>query len=203
MSLADRLFRRSAGPRLELAALQTSLTATAVRLAGQPVDIDLLRARLADGCRTVNLAPLAVDEFDALSQGLDEEAWRRLALAVTLLDLDSVRNTLPALSGSRKLAELVSAAFTELARDIPLLTLELLRQSPLRVEEFARQFIARLGATVQGESPAESKRRLERLDYATILHEAERAKLAADERVERLRKLQDEKEKSRSRRGKW
>jgi Flp pilus assembly protein TadD len=84
-----------------------------------------------------------------------------------------------------------------------MLTLELLRQSSLRVEEFARHFLARLEAAVASETVAQSRARLQRLDYAQLLAEAERAKVSAEERVAYLRKLQQKQEQLLSRRGKW
>jgi hypothetical protein len=83
------------------------------------------------------------------------------------------------------------------------LTLELLRQGPLRVEEFARHFLARLGAAVAGETPAQSRLRLQRLDYAQLLAEAERDKVSAAERMDYLRRLQEQQEQRLARRGKW
>ena len=204
MSLTDRFFRRKDRlPELDLAQLQTTLTGAAPRYVGQSIEQDLLRARLADGCRDAGQTPLAPEEFDALADGLDEEAWRRLALLVEVLGLETVRAALPLLAEARALRGLVGTALTGLARETPLLTLELLRQSPLRVEELARRFIALLGGSVLGETQKVSHARLERLDYGRLLAEAERAKKAAAERVEHLRKLQDEQEARRPGRGKW
>lgn len=198
MSITDRLFRRSRGPELALADLQTSFAAAVVRLAAWPLDRYLLRARFADGFRSAGVVPASPEEFDHLAQGFDDEGWRRFALAVTALDAEPVRRAVAAVTPEAR-----TAAFVGLAIQSPLLTLELLGQSPLRLEEFTRQFIARLGAGVQGESASESTKRLARLDYATVLGEAERARKAAEDRVERLRALQDERERARPRRGKF
>jgi hypothetical protein len=83
------------------------------------------------------------------------------------------------------------------------LTLGLLGQSGLRVEELGRRLLAALGACVRGETAQASRNRLERLDYERLLAEAERAKQAAASRLEELRELQDRQEQSRPRRGKW
>ena len=119
-----------------------------------------------------------------------------------VLDLEPCRKVLPQLPAGRAASELV-AAFTRLTRDTALLTIEVLGQSDLRVEELTRRLIAELGATVAGESAEESRKKLHRLDYGRLLAEAEQAKLAATERTERLKQLQDEQEQSRTRRGKW
>jgi hypothetical protein len=204
MALTDFLFGRKGGaPALDLAALRAHLGDAVVPLAGRSVEPELVRARLADRCRDAGLTPLLPLEFDVVTAGLDEEAWRRLALLVGTLDLDEVRQALPALTADHPLRDLIDNAFTGLANGTPLLTLELLRQSPLRVEELARRFLAALRATVRGESAKVSKQRLERLDYGRLLAEAERAKQAATDRMEQLRRLQEEQEQRRPRRGKW
>jgi hypothetical protein len=219
MSLSERLFgRKGETPQLDLAPLQALLADAAARRAGREVEPDLVRARLADGCRDAALTPLLPEEFDALTARLDAEGsvrlalltarldaegWVRLALLVDALDLKEVRGALAALAAVRPLVALVEAAFVGLARETPLLTPELLRQSPLRGEELARRFIAVLGADVRGESRQASRQRLARLDYGRLLVEAEQARLAAAGRVEQLRKLQEEQEKRRPRRGKW
>lgn len=204
MSLTNRLFGRKGGaPQLDPAALQAFLSNAVSACAGRPAEADLVRARFADRCRDAGLEPLLPEEFDALAGGLDTEAWSRLALLVATLDLEAVRSALAVLAAVRPLVDLTRAAFADLARETPLLTLELLRQSPLRVEELARRFIAELGAGVRGETPQVSRERLARLDYGKLLAEAERAKQAAADRVEKLRKLQEEQEKRRPRRGKW
>lgn len=204
MSLTNRLFgRKGVAPQLDALGLQAFLTNAVSLCAGRRAEPELVRARFADRCRDAGLEPLLPEEFDALADGLDVEAWGRLALLVGALDLESVRSVLPVLTAVRPLADLVSTAFAGLARETPLLTLELLRQSPLRVEELARRFIAALGGAVRGESPQVSRQRLARLDYGQLLAEAERAKQAAADRVEQLRKLQEEQENRRPRRGKW
>src|SRR5262249_24357054 len=152
-------------PRLDLVALQGHLTEAIARATGEPPEADLVRARLADRCRDAGVQPLLPGEFDALADGLDEEAWGRLALLVGLLDLDALRAELPAFVAVGPLQQVVSGAFVGLAGQTALLTLALLRQSPLRVEELARRFVAALGAEVRGETEPVSRRRLERLDY--------------------------------------
>src|SRR5208283_4064709 len=108
----------------------------------------------------------------------------------------------PGLLGNGGAVAQVKEAFVGLALATPLLTMTLLRQSPLRVEEFARHFLARLGTAVSGETAAQSRERLERLDYGRLLAEAERAKVSAEERMEYLRQLQEDQAR-RARRGKW
>jgi hypothetical protein len=206
MPIAD-WFRRKARGRpaveLDLPPLEAVLAATVPRLEKSAVEPDLLRARLADAYRDVPVEPPAPEAFDAQASSLEEEGWRRLALAVSTLDHAPLRAALPRLLHGSDPARQLEEGFVGLARATPLLTMELLRQGPLRLEEFARHFLARLGAQVAGETPVQSRERLERLDYEGLLAEAERAKESAAGRMEYLRKLQEEQDKRRPRRGKW
>jgi hypothetical protein len=199
VSLTERLFGRG-GVKLDLAAVQARI-AEAVRASVSP-DADLTRARLADRCRDVNLTPVLPEEFDRAAAALDAEGWRRLAVLVAALDLEPVRAALVPLANTWPMHQVVSAAFTGLAQDTPLLTLEVLSQSAQRVEELTRRFLAALRAGIAGETSEISKRRLDLLDYGKLLAEAEKAREAAADRAERLRKLQEEQESRRSRRGK-
>jgi hypothetical protein len=205
MALVDRIFRRGGAgpPEVDLPALQACLTAGVVWWVGRPPDPDLVRARLADGCRDAGLDPPTLEAVTAMVARLDDEGWQRLAVLTGALDVKDVRDALAVLTAAQPPGELLEIAFVVLARSASLLTLELLRQSPLRVEELARRFLARLGAAVRGESKSESCERLKRLDYERLLAEAERAKTAAADRLQELQRRQDEQEQMRSRRGKW
>ena len=56
------------------------------------------------------------------------------------------------------------------------------------IEELARNWIHALGGTVEGESPKESKKQMERLDFGGVLKNLE----AADkDRAERLQKIKE------------
>jgi hypothetical protein len=70
----------------------------------------------------------------------------------------------------------VRGGFVEVAQGSPLLTLDLLKRAPLRLEELARRFVMGLGASIAGEALEVSRKALERLDYGRLLAEAERAK---------------------------
>jgi hypothetical protein len=183
--------------------LQARLTAGVAWWSGRPADPDLVRARLADGCRDAGVAPPTPEEFDARAAGLDDEAWGRLGALAFALDLPDLRAALAVLAAARPAPELMGAGFVEVARLTRLLTLELLGRSPLRVEELARRLVAGLGAAVRGESARAAQERLRRLDYEGLLAEAERAKEAAAGRLAALQRLQDQQEQLRPRRGKW
>jgi len=79
----------------------------------------------------------------------------------------------------------IREGLVEAAKASALVTLDLLRQSPLRREELARRLILGLGASVAGESMQEARAALERLDYGLLMAEADRAKRAAAGRSER------------------
>jgi hypothetical protein len=206
MPIVDWFRKRRRGRsavELALPPLEAALAMRAPRLENAVVEPELVRARLADGYRDAQVAPVPPKTFDRLTAGLDAEAWRRLALVVGLVDQPAVRDALARLAAEVGAVRQVEEAFVGLARATPLLTMELFRQGPLRVEEFARHFLARLGALVAGETVAQSRERLERLDYESLLAEAERARESAEGRMNYLRRLQEEQDQRRPRRGKW
>lgn len=206
MSIIDRFFgklrQRSARVTFNLPVLRASLTGGAARLAGKSIDRDLVRAHCGDQCRDLGLVPPLPEEFDRRTHALDEETWRRLALLVGTLELPLLREALKKLAAGQDGEQLVEA-LVEVVENTPLLTLDLLRQSAFRIEELARLFLVRIGAAVQGENDNQSRLRLLRLDYARLLAEAEKAKVSAEDRMEYLRRLQEEQEANRPRRGKW
>src|SRR5207248_317820 len=106
MAIADWLFRRGGGrgkrAELDVAALCNWFGGAAARYAGKVIEPDLVRARLADRCRDVRLLPMTPEEFDEHTRDLDEEAWRRLALAVSAFDLPAVRKVLPEVCDERE-----------------------------------------------------------------------------------------------------
>jgi hypothetical protein len=154
------------------------------------VEPPLVQARLADHYRELGREPVPPPEFDRVVQGLDAESWRRLALAVDTLDHPDLRSALAGLKTA--VVEQVQAGFVGTARATDVLPLSLLRQSAVRVEEFARHLADRLGVLWKGESADQSKQRLRQLDYKRLLAEAEEAKKQAEERMEYLRKKQEE-----------
>jgi hypothetical protein len=95
-------------------------------------------------------------------------------------------------------------AMIGVVRGKQLLTMAVLRASPLRVEELARAWLGGLGIAIAGETAAQSTAALSRLDYERLLAQAEQARLAAVGRMNQLKQAQDEDDKAREpRRGKW
>jgi hypothetical protein len=213
MKLLDRLLGRQAEPApapppappsIALGPLLLELAALLDAIAGERPDPDVVRARLADTFRDLEADPIDPAAFDALVQGFDEGAWARLWL-VTLGAAQGVLGpALPALVATRGVPDLVRTGFVELAAGSPLLTIDLLRQSPLRLEELTRRWLLMgLGALVEGEPFNVSLVALQRLDYADLLAQVDRAKLSAEERVAYLKKLQENRDATLPRRGKW
>jgi hypothetical protein len=187
-------------PEWDLRTVAQQLRELAPVLETKEIEPALVQARLADHYRDLNLEPLAPSQFELIAHGLDAESWRRLALAVGMLDHEATRFTLAVLT--TPVSQQVQVGFVGTARQIDALTLSLLRQSEVRIEEFARHLAFHLGVFWQGESAEQSKQRLHQLDYRRLLAEAEEAKKQAEERMEYLRKKQEEEAARRRRRGK-
>jgi hypothetical protein len=160
--------------------------------ASQPVDVALLRARLADLLREVDQIPWSSARFLEWSRDFSELAWRQTDLAVQLL----------AEVGLGKHPTRVYTALRGLVDGSAAVGIELLATSEVRVEEFVRRLAMGMDIPIHEETPEESKQELERLDYNVLLALANQAKLSAEERMERLRVLQESQEMAR-RRGKW
>jgi hypothetical protein len=160
--------------------------------ASEPVDIPRLRARLADLLRDVDQLPWSSARFAEWSKDFGELAWRQVDLAVELM-ADFGLGAQPAM---------VYSALRDQVQGSSEVGLELLATSVVRAEEFVRRLAMGLGLPISGESPEESQRELERLDYSALLALANQAKLSAEERMERLRVLQESQDMAR-RRGKW
>jgi hypothetical protein len=208
MKLIDRIFggrpkEAAPPPAIDLERLDDSLSVLLQMIAGEKPDPDVVRARLADTFRDLGVEPLDPEAFEKLARPLDEGGWARLELVARVVRFGFTGEALAALVAARGVEGAVRQAFIDFAQSSPLLTIDLLRQSSLRLEELGRRWIASLGALVEGETPEVSAAALERLDYARLLAEVERAKMSAEERMAYLQKLQEEHDASRPNRGKW
>jgi hypothetical protein len=209
MSIFDRFFKRGAPPapsgaaEVALDAVIELLALELPALEHKVIEAALLSARLADALRDAKVRPCHPDLFEILAADLDEQALRRCALFVSCAGSDVLRPALPALVQHAGIEAFVAKGFVELARTKALLTLELLRQSEVRREELARAWCAALGCDIVGESAEQSAARLDEIDYARLLAQAEDAKASAEERMKALREQQELAESKRTRRGKW
>jgi hypothetical protein len=193
---------KETGPKAEwdLPTIARLLGQLAPALETKEVEPSLIQARLADHYRDIGLEPAPPSTFDAIVAGLDAEAWRRFALAIGPLDHAESRAALAGLK--MPVVQQVQAGFVAMARQTDVLTLSLLRQSDIRIEEFARHLAVSLGVGWRGETPEQSMNRLHQLDYKRLLAEADEAKRQAEVRMEYLRKKQEEDAARRTRRGK-
>ncbi len=166
----------------------------------------LARARFADLCRTMSLRPVGAAPWEALAGSLDAEGQRRLHVAVAVLQAPGVAVALMAqrhAGASLDALTLLQRGIGEVLEATRPVTMELLLESPLRVEEFARHALARLQLKVRDEDAAASRERLARLDYRALLQQAEAARADAADRLAYLQKLQEDLEERRMPRGKW
>jgi hypothetical protein len=202
MGLLDRLRGRAAPTELDLSVLREALGRRVALVESRPVEPALVHARLADRYRDLEREPPEPGAFLALVAALDAASWQRLALVVSALDEPAVRGPFRDLRS--RADDQVRAGFAGFAQGTSLLTLALLRQSPLRLEEFARRWAAALALPIRGEAATVSADRLERLDYGRLLGEADRARQDAEGRLEQLRqKAEAQDRRVMPRRGKW
>ena len=201
MSWLERIFGKaaaSAGAEILLPTLVGRAVAEAAVLEHHEVEPALALARLADLSRAADRAPCRPAAMARLTEGFDAEAWRRLALLVSVTE---GADLLPVLGALEPRLEL-GVAFAESAAEKPLLVMALLRTSELRAEELVRHLALRLRAPISGEDPSTSLRRAAELDYARLLDETEASKREAEERGEYLKKLMEQ-DRAQRRRGKW
>jgi len=195
MSIFNKIFQKSASScQLSISTLCTATHHHLHSKEGIDTEPLLLKCRLADYYRSHERAPISSTVFESIVFGLEGEDWQKLGLLIKLLDEDSIRQEFSALLGKREPSEHFKSCFVELAKETGSLSLKVLKTSNLRVEEFIRHFVLKLGATIEGEEPNFSQERLAAIDYSTLVKKAERAKDTEAERVMYLRKLQDEQE---------
>jgi hypothetical protein len=169
----------------------------------QPEAGVLVRARFADACRDAKIRPVDAITFKECWSGMDLPQQARFGLLVSGLELEVVAKQLPAHCPEAQ-AYAALQVFEQLTDRLNLLTLDVLQQSDIRLEEFSRHFSAAWGLVIEGETPQESQDRLHAIDFGRLMQEAEVARSSAKDRLAYLRELQKkEDETRRPRRGKW
>ncbi|HRI71909.1 MAG TPA: hypothetical protein PK156_47075, partial [Polyangium sp.] len=98
-------------------------------------DLDVARAKWADLCRDMGLAPLDPLEVDGLTNYFDRGATERMALIVMLLERGAITRDVLQRIVNQRLSTATKGGIVEPARVSQLVTLALLVQSPLRREE--------------------------------------------------------------------
>jgi len=180
--LPDRRISPESVP-VDLGALMAAIVRVLGELDPAALDADVARAKMADRLRALDIEPLDPLELDSLATGLERGAWERIGLLALAVERGGLAEPMQKRIFDGRVKTALKEGFVEAARSTPLLTIELLRSGPLRVEELSRRFVLGLGASVAGESLEASKKALERLDYGRLMAEAERAKKAAAERA--------------------
>jgi hypothetical protein len=210
MKLLDRLLGRTptagpveGAPPVSIDDVMGELASALYWCVAERPDPDVVCARLGDICRDLDLAPLDPAELREHARPLDEQGWWRLWLLAVGASREALGPVLPAIAAARGAQGLVLGGFVGVAAGMSLLTMDLLLASPLRLEELARRWLLDLGVSIEGETAAASREALDRLDYGRLLAEVDRAKLSAEDRLAYLKKLQEEQEAARPRRGKW
>jgi hypothetical protein len=177
--LPDRRISPESVP-VDLAALTAAIVQVLGELDLAALDADVARAKVADRLRALDIEPLDPLELDSLAAGLDRGAWERIGLLALAMERGGLAEAAQRRVFDGRVRTAVKEGFVEVARATPLLTIELLRAGPLRVEELSRRFVLGLGASIAGESLETLKKALARLDYGRLTAEAERAKKAAE-----------------------
>jgi len=163
----------------------------------------LARARFADACRDAELQPVAGLVFEARCGALDAEHQQRFGLLTSALDLEPANRQLAAFA-ERGEAAAALQRLADLTCDLHLLTIDVLQQSDVRLEEFARHFCSRWELAVEGETAEASRQRLHDINFGRLMKEAEAVRATAEDRMAFLRELQEKEEQTRRpRRGKW
>lgn len=206
MSIFDRIFGASKGSgtvEVPVAPVVAAMARAASQFETVDVDAALVAARLGDRCRDASVEPIDTEAFDVASRAFDAQAWRRLAVLTTALDQPELRAGIESALAARGATEVVGALIAT-AKTKTRLDMGVLCRSPLRVEELARDLLARVNAPIEGETREQSRAALERLDYERLLALADQARDAARQRMDYLKKAQEEDDKARRpRRGKW
>lgn len=144
-----------------------------------PWPSDLAVAVVSDTFRMAGVAPPSDADWIERSKPSWFERLGVLAwlLASTSLREETVRALKPGFDALAAVAAFLDA--------VAPLTAEMLRQNAFRQEELIRQWIAAVGGRIAGETAAQSRKKLEQLDYRKTLVEYERAEKARKEEAEK------------------
>lgn len=171
----------------DLAALTEEIRLATLDLAGREPDPALLAARLMDGLDDAGLPRPPSAEWTKATRGFNKEAWNRMAILVRLFRETPFKDGIATSLAGKPGAETFAGFCSGLSQ---LLTVELLQKSPFRVEELARKWAHALGASIAGETPAESRQRMERLDFGGVLKNLQAADADRAARVKKLKEIE-------------
>lgn len=158
-----------------------------------PYPVELAAAVVADVARLAGRAPVDDAWWAAQATARGPRFAEQLSMIAHLLSHTSLRA--PSVEALRRATEAIEARLTALFDAIEPLTAEMIRSHPMRREELLRRWVEACGGAIEGEAPARSRERLEKLDYRRTLAEyasAEAARKAeAEERQRLLREAQE------------
>jgi hypothetical protein len=205
-----KLFGRTVGkgrppdvPTVDLPLMTAALGRRLVELENKVIQPLVMRAKMADRLRDLSLEPPEPETMAQWTEALDPDGWRRLALLLAAGEEENVAAAIAGAVARHDAPWLVRTGLLGVAAETPLLSLGLLRESEVRLEELARTWLSNLGVAIAGETPRQSEERRAAIDYARLLAEAERAKRDAEERMTELRKKQEMAERMRAGRSKF
>lgn len=160
----------------------------AAEMCAAECDVGLLQAVLADYYRDAHVDPLHPTLFNLATQGMDEAHWLRFAVVVGMLGHEELRAVLPAVTLSLSVRDQIEKGMVAPAKDLRAVDLRLLSSSLVRAEELARRVAQGLGVEIEGETMAESRARLTKIDYSRLIANVEAARAAAEERRDELQR---------------
>jgi hypothetical protein len=154
-------------------------------------------AVVSDAVRLAGLVPPAPRAWDGWRRKWPRASELLPELARVFVSSSLRASTVQAFGTAGRLPKSVFEGFFE---KVAPLTLEMVRGNPFRREEFLRYWIDGCGGTVAGETPEQSKARLEQLDYRQALAEYKKAessrKAEAARRAQLLREAKEREEQA-------
>ncbi len=163
----------------------------------------LAQARLADACRDEGIVPVATEAFQAMWMQCKDAQHRQFGLLTATLDLTLLRQRLVHHAPNHR-GDAVLRLLQQHLTSVALLPLDVLEQSDVRLEEFARHFCRTWQVRIAKENLIASEKRLHEINFGRLMKEADQARASAEDRMAYLRDLQrKEEENKRARRGKW
>ncbi|QSQ21065.1 hypothetical protein JY651_38610 [Pyxidicoccus parkwayensis] len=170
--------------RFDIQNLQQQL---ATALIVSPYPHELAVAIICDTFRMANVRPPSLQDWQSLETYARHPLWReQVQMLAHLLAGSALRD------GSAKAMGKGTESMNLLRRffeDIAPLTAEMVRSNGFRQEEFLRKWVRAVGGEVLNESPKESAKRLDQLDYRKAQQEMKRAEEARKKEAERREQL--------------
>ncbi|NOK37857.1 hypothetical protein HMI49_32125 [Corallococcus exercitus] len=155
-----------------------------------PYPHDLAVAIVCDTFRLASQRPPSQAEWAKLEQRVKNPLFHEQVgmLAHVLVSSDLRKKTVLYLTPDRT----PQARLQQFFEEIHPLTAEMVRSNAFRQEEFLRKWLAALGADIEGETEAESKRHLKDLDYRQAVTDLRKVEDARKKEADRRKELLQE-----------